>query len=245
MIYRGRFPRCGFSRYGFSCSGSELGILAGFACFVGAQRCNLNFYVGGRFAGELGEDGEAVRLELRGHLPVHGGVVERDPGGLLGLEEAPVHAPLARADDVAGGLKLPYARRHGVHAVAHERGEALDGEHPLRVVLKRAYLAVDPLGLRREPVVEEDSVLDECERPLAAVHHVAHYAPPCLPRRASACSSSSRARTMRLSISSLVALGLKKRAMLFLGILNCSTWLGFYSSMMERTRAPVSEPSLE
>ena len=50
---------------------------------------------------------------------------------------------------------------------------------------------------------------------------------------------------MRLSISSLVALGLKKRAMLFLGILNCSTWLGFSSSMMERTRAPVSEPSLE
>lgn len=89
MIYRGRFPRCGFSRYGFSCSGSELGILAGFACFVGAQRCNLNFYVGGRFAGELGEDGEAVRLELREHLPVHGGVVERDPGGLLGIEEAP------------------------------------------------------------------------------------------------------------------------------------------------------------
>lgn len=89
VIYRGRFPRCGFSRYGFSRSGSELGILAGFACFIGAQRCNLNFHVGGRFAGELGEYGEAVRLELRGHLPVHGGVVERDSGGPSALRKRP------------------------------------------------------------------------------------------------------------------------------------------------------------
>ncbi len=50
---------------------------------------------------------------------------------------------------------------------------------------------------------------------------------------------------MRLSISSLVALDLKKRAMLFLGIFTCSTRLGFSSSIMERTRADVSEPSLE
>ena len=120
MIYRGRFPRCGFSRYGFSRSGLDLGILAGFACFASARRRKLHLHVGGGFAGELGEDGEAVRLELHGHLAVHGGVVERYPSGLLGLEEAPVHAPLACADDVAGGLKLLYSRRHGIHAVSHE-----------------------------------------------------------------------------------------------------------------------------
>lgn len=94
-------------------------------------------------------------------------------------------------------------------------------------------------------MVEEDGVLDECERPLAAVHHVAHYAPPCLPApRLGLLKQLQGANDAALY---LVFGGArpKKRAMLFLGILNCSTWLGFSSSMMERTRAPVSEPSLE
>ena len=49
---------------------------------------------------------------------------------------------------------------------------------------------------------------------------------------------------MRPSISASVAPGAKNRAMLFLGIPTRSIWLGF-SSMMERMRAGVSEPSLE
>lgn len=50
---------------------------------------------------------------------------------------------------------------------------------------------------------------------------------------------------MRPSISLCVAEGRKNRAMLLFGMRSCSTWFGFSSSMIERMRAGVSEPSLE
>lgn len=197
--------------------------------------------------GELGEDGEPVGLELLGHRAVHGGVVERDPGGLLRLEEAPVLAPLAGADDVAGRLELLDPGGDGVHPVADQRGEPPDGEDPFGVALQRADLAVDALGLQAQRAVEEHGVLDVGEGAFAPVHHIAHGAPPFswAARLRSACSSSSRARTMRPSISSRVAEGSKNRAMLLLGIFTCSTWLGFSSSMIDWTSAGVRQRALE
>lgn len=56
---------------------------------------------GAVLAGELGEDRETLRAQLVGHGVVHRGVVERDSGGLLGLEEPARLPALAGTDDVA------------------------------------------------------------------------------------------------------------------------------------------------
>lgn len=132
----------------------------------------------------------------------------------LNLSEVSGLSDIEHSRSKASGNSPFLAGCHSIRAVAHERGEALDGEHPLRVALKRANLTADALGLRREAMVEKDGALDMGEGALAPMKHVSHHAPSCLPRRASACSSNSSARTIRPSISSLVASGRKSRSML-------------------------------
>ena len=129
---------------------------------------------------EFGEDRVSLFLQLGRNASIHRRVIERDPCGLLGLEEAPVLASSPRSDYVTSTLQLLEAGCNGIHSILNERCEAANGEDPFRVVLKRADLTVDSLGLEAQGVIEENRVLDVGERSFPTVHHVTHHAP--LPR---------------------------------------------------------------
>ena len=96
---------------------------------------------------EFGEDRVSFLLQFGSYVHVHCWIIERDPCGLLGLEETSVLASSPRPDYVTSTLQLLEPSRHGIHSILNERCEAANGEDPFRVVLKRADLTVDSFGL--------------------------------------------------------------------------------------------------
>ena len=85
---------------------------------------------------EFGEDRVSLFLQFSSNARIHSRIIERDPCGLLGLEEAPVLASSPRSDYVTSALQLFEPSCHGIHSILNERCEAANGEDPFWVVLK-------------------------------------------------------------------------------------------------------------